>query len=46
MTAGAGSFGHKDGPKQGAMSVEQAEEAWRLAQAGTYGDESLSDGIE
>merc|ERR1712088_287165 len=30
LTAGGGSFGHKDGPKQGAMSCRQGEEAWVL----------------
>merc|ERR1712008_625307 len=37
LTAGGGSFGHKDGPKQGAMSCRQGEEAWKLWKAGTYG---------
>ena len=45
LTAGGGSFGHKDGPKQGAMSSRQGEEAWKLWKAGTYGDVSLSDGV-
>merc|ERR1712137_870758 len=45
LTAGGGSFGHKDGPKQGAISCRQGEEAWKLWQAGMYGDVSLSDGI-
>merc|ERR1711879_307717 len=45
LTAGGGSFGHKDGPKQGAMSCSQGEEAWKLWKAGTYGDVSLSDGV-
>jgi ribulose-bisphosphate carboxylase large chain len=45
LTAGGGSFGHKDGPKQGAMSCRQGEEAWKLWKAGTYGDVSLSDGV-
>merc|ERR1719230_2429922 len=45
LTAGGGSFGHKDGPKQGATSCRQGEEAWKLWKAGTYGDVSLSDGI-
>jgi len=45
LTAGGGSFGHKDGPKQGAMSCRQGEEAWKLWKAGTYGDISLSDGV-
>merc|ERR1712008_291335 len=35
----------KDGPKQGAMSCRQGEEAWKLWKAGTYGDVSLSDGV-
>merc|ERR1711972_16897 len=45
LTAGGGAFGHKDGPKQGAISCRQGEEAWKLWKAGTYGDVSLSDGI-
>merc|ERR1712176_1722306 len=45
LTAGGGSFGHKDGPKQGAVSCRQGEEAWKLWKAGTYGDVSLSDGV-
>merc|ERR1711907_831007 len=45
LTAGGGAFGHKDGPKQGATSCRQGEEAWLLWKAGTYGDVSLSDGI-
>merc|ERR1712072_322370 len=45
LTAGGGSFGHKDGPKQGAMSCRQGEEAWKLWKAGKYGDVSLSDGV-
>merc|ERR1712066_414918 len=34
-----------DGPKQGATSCRQGEEAWKLWKAGMYGDVSLSDGI-
>merc|ERR1740127_393686 len=45
LTAGGGAFGHKDGPKQGAISCRQGEEAWKLWKAGVYGDVSLSDGI-
>merc|ERR1712174_125538 len=45
LTAGGGSFGHKDGPKQGATSCGQGEETWKLWKAGTYGNISLSDGI-
>merc|ERR1719343_392243 len=45
LTAGGDSFGHKDGPKQGATSCRQGEEAWKLWKAGMYGDVSLSDGI-
>merc|ERR1719464_777077 len=45
LTAGGGSFGHKDGPKQGAMSCRQGEEAWILWKKGTYGDIPLSDGV-
>merc|ERR1712176_158193 len=45
LTAGGGAFGHKDGPKQGAVSCRQGEEAWMLWKAGMYGDVSLSDGV-
>merc|ERR1712178_479074 len=45
LTAGGGAFGHKDGPKQGATSCRQGEEAWILWKKGTYGDISLSDGV-
>merc|ERR1711870_105558 len=45
LTAGGGSFGHKDGPKQGAMSCRQGEEAWMQWKAGKFGDVSLSEGI-
>merc|ERR1719215_1598254 len=45
LTAGGGSFGHKDGPKQGATSCRQGEEAWMFWKAGRYGDVSLSEGI-
>jgi hypothetical protein len=45
LTAGGGAFGHKDGPKPGATSCRQGEEAWLLWKAGTYGDVSLSDGL-
>merc|ERR1712151_624406 len=45
LTAGGGAFGHKDGPKQGAISCAQGEEAWMLWKAGMYGDVSLSDGV-
>merc|ERR1712003_569997 len=45
LTAGGGAFGHKDGPKQGATSCRQGEEAWMLWKAGAYGDVSLSDGV-
>merc|ERR1719464_667058 len=45
LTAGGGAFGHKDGPKQGAMSCRQGEEAWILWKKGTYGDIPLSDGV-
>jgi len=44
LTAGGGAFGHKDGPKQGATSCRQGEEAWKLWTADTYGDLSLPDG--
>jgi len=45
LTAGGGAFGHKDGPKQGAISCAQAEVAWYEWKRGTYGDVSLSDGV-
>jgi len=45
LTAGGGSFGHKDGPKQGAISCGQGEDAWKQWKAGTYGEVSLSDGV-
>merc|ERR1712178_219904 len=45
LTAGGGSFGHKDGPKPGAVSCRQGEEAWKQWKAGMFGDVSLSDGI-
>merc|ERR1712232_1136963 len=45
LTAGGGAFGHKDGPKQGAVSCRQGEEAWMLWKAGMYVDVSLSDGV-
>ncbi|CAK0820262.1 unnamed protein product [Prorocentrum cordatum] len=45
LTAGCGAFGHKDGPKQGAISCAQGEESWKLWKAGTYGDLSLSVGV-
>merc|ERR1712083_1014280 len=34
LTAGGGAFGHKDGPKQGAISCGQGEESWKLWKAG------------
>ncbi|KAL9139347.1 rubisco, partial [Amphidinium carterae] len=45
LTAGGGAFGHKDGPKQGATSCRQGEEAWKHWKAGLFGDISLSDGV-
>ena len=45
LAAGGGAFGHKDGPKQGAMACRQGEEAWVFWRAGKYGGVSLSDGI-
>ncbi|CAE8649858.1 unnamed protein product, partial [Polarella glacialis] len=45
LTAGGGSFGHKDGPKPGAISCRQGEESWKEWKAGKFGDVSLSDGI-
>merc|ERR1712110_1397466 len=40
LTAGGGSFGHKDGPKQGATSCRQAEEGWK-EQLGYTGESSV-----
>jgi hypothetical protein len=45
LTAGGGAFGHKDGPKQGAISCGQGEESWMQWKAGNFGDVSLSDGV-
>ena len=45
LTAGGGAFGHKDGPKPGAVSCRQGEEAWKEWKSGKFGDISLSDGI-
>merc|ERR1711977_589944 len=45
LTAGGGSFGHKDGPKQGAISCGQGEDAWKQWKSGAYGEVSLSDGV-
>ncbi|CAE8681939.1 unnamed protein product [Polarella glacialis] len=45
MIARGGSFGHKDGPKPGAISCRQGAESWKEWKAGKFGDVSLSDGI-
>ena len=45
LTAGGGAFGHKDGPKIGAISCRQGEEAWKQWKAGQFGNISLSDGV-
>merc|ERR1712203_935577 len=45
LTAGGGAFGHKDGPKQGAISCRQGEEAWLTWKSGAFGNISLSDGV-
>ena len=45
LTAGGESFGHKDGPKIGAIACRQAEEAWKQWKAGHFGNISLSDGV-
>jgi hypothetical protein len=45
LAADSGASGHEDGPKQGAASYRQGEEAWKLWKAGTYGNVSLSDGV-
>ena len=45
LTAGGGSFSHKDGPKIGAISCRQGEEAWKQWKAGQFGNISLSDGV-
>jgi ribulose 1,5-bisphosphate carboxylase large subunit-like protein len=43
LTVGGGAFGHKVGPKQGATSCRQGEEAWMLGEADADGDVSISD---
>ena len=45
LTAGGGSFGHKDGAKPGAISCRQGEEAWKAWKAGQYSNISLSDAL-
>jgi ribulose-bisphosphate carboxylase large chain len=35
----------QDGPKPGAISCRQGEEAWKMWKAGRYGNVSLSDGV-
>ena len=45
LTAGGGAFGHKDGPKIGAISCRQGEDAWKQWKAGQFGNISLSDGV-
>ncbi|CAJ1394660.1 unnamed protein product [Effrenium voratum] len=45
LTAGGGAFGHKDGPKIGAISCRQGEDAWKAWKSGQYGNISLSDGV-
>ncbi|CAE7559006.1 rbcG [Symbiodinium natans] len=45
LTAGGGSFRHKDGPKPGAISCRQSEEAWKAWRSGQHGPISLSDGV-
>ena len=45
LIAGGGAFGHKDGPKPGAISCRQGEEAWKHWKAGKFGDVNLFDGI-
>ena len=42
LTAAGGVFGHKDDPKQGAMTCRQGEEAWKPWKASYI---SLSDGV-
>jgi hypothetical protein len=44
-TAGGDTFGHKDGPKQGATSCRQGEVSWKMWKAGAYGSISLPDGV-
>jgi hypothetical protein len=44
LTAGGDTFGHKDGPKQGATSCRQGEVSWKMWKAGAYGSISLPDG--
>ena len=43
ILSGDGSFHHKDGPKIGAISCRQGEEAWKQWKAGQFGNISLSD---
>jgi hypothetical protein len=45
LIAGGGSFEHKACPKPVATSCRQGGEPWKLAEAGIYGDVSLSDGF-
>ena len=45
LTAGGGAFGHKDGPKPGAVSSWQGEDAWKMGKAGHSGDVSLAAGV-
>ena len=45
LTAGGGAFGHKDGPKIGAISCRQGEDAWKAWKSGQFGNISLSDGV-
>jgi ribulose-bisphosphate carboxylase large chain len=45
LTAGGGAFGHKAGPKQGAISCGQGEESCMQWKAGKFGNVSLSNGV-
>ena len=45
LTAGGGASGNKDGPKHGAISRLEAEEAWNFWKLGTSGDVSLAGSV-
>ena len=45
LTAFGGAFGHMDGPKQGATSCRQGEEARKMWKTGVDGSVSLSEGV-
>ncbi|CAE7944955.1 rbcL, partial [Symbiodinium sp. KB8] len=41
----SGGFGHRDGPKAGAISCRQGEEVWKAWKAGQYGNISLNEAV-